>query len=421
MTPNANTTYTLTATGPGGEDTETVSVTIDPPAIVTFTANPEAISVGESSTLRWTATSAASITINDGSDDIYTTDSSSQVTSGSHTVRPTTTTTYTLTAARPDVSLTDTVTITVTALATEVNAPASPTIDSFTANPTEITSGQSSNLAWETTDATSVAINGVTDTLLVDGDTDVSPTVTTIYTLTAIGPGGLVTAAATVTVTGTATPDSPTIDSFTASPETSASGKDVLLQWQTNNATSVVLNHGGSDFYTTMSAVDNGSVTVEPTVTTTYTLNAIGPGGNTTATVTVTVTDAEDEGSDQVRPKIETLTVNGTAVGDHTETWTVNGEDLDDYIARLRRERTVDGVPGEIMDGDFVDLVSTITDETTVNVGANDNAVFAWTTSNATRFSINWRRDVEPLQLDGRTVFADSLAYFEQAYGCHGC
>ena len=63
------------------------------------------------------------------------------------------------------------------------------------------------------------------------------------------------------------------------------------------------------------------------------------------------------------------------------------------------------------MDGDFVDLVSTITDETTVNVGANDNAVFAWTTSNATRFSINWRRDVEPLQLDGRTVFADSLAY----------
>ena len=162
-----------------------------------------------------------------------------------------------------------------------------------------------------------------------------------------------------------------------------------------------------------MSAVDNGSVTVVPTVTITYTLNAIGPGGNTTATVTVTVTDAEDEGSDQVRPKIETLTVNGTAVGDHTETWTVNDEDLDDYIARLHRDRWVDGVPGEIMDGDFTDLVSTITDETTVNVGANDDAVFVWTTSNATRFSINWRRDVEPLQLDGRTVYRRQSCVFE--------
>ena len=413
VTPDANTTYILTATGPGGTDITSVNVTIDPPVIDSFTAMPEAISVGESSTLRWTTTSAASITINDGSDDIYTTDSSSQVTSGSHTVRPATTTTYTLTAMGSDVSLTDTVTITVTALATEVNAPASPTIDSFTANPTEIESGEPATLTWATTDATSVAINGVTVTLDVDGDTDVYPTVTTIYTLTAIGPGGLVTAAATVTVTGTATPDAPTIDSFTAFPETSDSGKDVLLQWQTNNATSVVLNHGSSDFYTTdtTNEVASGSVTVAPTVTTAYTLNAIGPGGNTTATVTVTVTDTGDEGSDQVRPKIETLTVNGTAVGGHTETWTVNGEDLDVYIARLRAERTVDGVPGEIMEGDFVDLVSTITDEPTVNVGANEDAVFEWTTSNATRFSINWRRDVEPFTLDGRTTYADSLAY----------
>ena len=100
-----------------------------------------------------------------------------------------------------------------------------------------------------------------------------------------------------------------------------------------------------------MSEVDNGSVTVEPTVTTTYTLNAAGPGGNITATVTVTVTDAEDEGSDRVRPKIVTLTVNETAVGGHTETETVNGVELSEYIESLERE------PQE---GDFVDLVSTI-------------------------------------------------------------
>ena len=407
VTPEGNTIYILTATGPGGEHIGTVTVTIDPPMVDRF----ESIVSGGRTSLEWDVIGAESITINDGISDIYDIDMGSALKRGRVYVSPDETTTYTLTATGPNASVSQTTTVDVTLLSTEVEAPASPTIDSFTANPTEIESGESSNLTWETTDATSVAINGVTVTLDVDGDTDVYPTVTTIYTLTAIGPGGLVTATATVTVTGTATPDAPTIDSFTANPDTSVSGKDVLLRWQTNNATSVVLNHGSGDFYTTMSAVDNGSVTVEPTVTTTYTLKAIGPGGNTTATVTVTVTDAGDEGSDLVRPKIETLTVNLTAVGGHTETLTVNGEELSAYIERLREERTVDGVRGEIMEGDFVDLVSTITDETTVNVGANVDAVFAWTTSNATRFSINWRRDVEPLQLDGRTTYADSLAY----------
>ena len=213
------------------------------PAIVSFTANPEDIVAGGSSTLRWTTTSAASITINDGSDDIYTTDSSSRVTSGSYTVRPTTTTTYTLTAMGPNASLTDTETVTVTAMAVEaeVETPAPPTIDSFTANPTEITAGNSSNLTWTTTDATSVAINGVTATLDVDGNTDVSPTVTTIYTLTAIGPGGLVTATATVTVGETEPPDAPTIDSFTATPSSIEAGESSLLQWRATGATSVAI------------------------------------------------------------------------------------------------------------------------------------------------------------------------------------
>ena len=412
VTPDANTTYILTATGPGGTDITSVNVTIDPPMVDRF----ESIVNGGRTSLEWDVIGAESITINDGTSDIYDIDMGSALKRGRVYVSPDETTTYTLTATGPGGTVFSApLEVTVTELATEVDS-ASPTIDSFTANPTEIALNDSSNLMWTTTDATSVAINGVTDTLLVDGDTDVSPTVTTIYTLTAIGPGGLVTAAATVTVTDTTTPDAPTIDSFTASPETSASGKDVLLKWQTNNATAVVLNHGSDEFYrtTTMSEVDNGSVTVEPTVTITYTLNAIGPGGNTTAAVTVTVTDIGDEGSDRVRPKIETLTVNDTAVGGHTETMTidnsdrsaVDGMELSEYITYIR-----ENLGRELQDGDFVDLVSTITDETTVNVGANDDAVFEWTTSNATRFSINWRRDVEPINLAGRTTFADSLAY----------
>ena len=260
VTPDANTIYTLTATGPTGTDTLSVGVTIAPPMIDRF----EIVVSGGRTRLEWGTTSAASITIEDDSNtEVHRTDTDSAVERGGVYVSPTITTTYTLTAEGPGgTAISDPVEVTVTAMATEVVDSAPPTIDSFTANPTEaIMSGDPATLTWTTTGATtSIAINGVTGILPEDGYTTVSPTVTTIYTLTAIGPGGLVTATATVTVGETATPDAPTIDSFTANPDTSVPGKDVLLRWQTNNATSVVLNHGSDEFYrtTTMSEVDNG-------------------------------------------------------------------------------------------------------------------------------------------------------------------
>lgn len=63
------------------------------------------------------------------------------------------------------------------------NPPQVCNIDSFTANPTSITSGQSSTLSWNTTNCTSVKLNG--SNVGVDGSQTVSPTSTTTYTLTA--------------------------------------------------------------------------------------------------------------------------------------------------------------------------------------------------------------------------------------------
>lgn len=75
----------------------------------------------------------------------------------------------------------------------------------------------------------------------------------------------------------------PTIDSFTASPSAIIQGQSSTLSWTTSNATSASI--GG------IGAVDvDGSTTVNPQFTTTYTLTANGLGNQTTTrNVTVTV------------------------------------------------------------------------------------------------------------------------------------
>ena len=155
------------------------------------------------------------------------------------------------------------------------------TADSFAANPSGIDSGQSSTLTWTTSNATSVSISGV-GAVSADGSTTVWPSATTTYTLTANGTGGPVTRQVTVTVN----PPSVTIDSFVASPTSITSGQSSTLSWTTSNATSVSIDQGIG----TVSA--DGSTTVWPTSTTTYTLTADGTGGPATRQVTVTVTAA---------------------------------------------------------------------------------------------------------------------------------
>jgi hypothetical protein len=88
-----------------------------------------------------------------------------------------------------------------------------PTIESFTAAPTEIRPGTSATLTWDTTLAASVDIVGspadstLPSTFTTDGSAVVSPAVTTTYTLTATNIIGSINANATVTVTPLATGD----------------------------------------------------------------------------------------------------------------------------------------------------------------------------------------------------------------------
>jgi len=81
-------------------------------------------------------------------------------------------------------------------------APSSPapTI-SLTASPTAIEKGQSTKLAWNSSNATSVIIDNGIGTVEASGRRTISPAVSTTYLAKATGPGGNAAAEARVTVT----------------------------------------------------------------------------------------------------------------------------------------------------------------------------------------------------------------------------
>jgi hypothetical protein len=269
VSPNQTTTYRLTARNRGGEVTATTTVVVEqlPPAqFTTCTVSPMNIAVGESATITWATANA---------DDVSISGIGSVGLSGSQVVSPTADTSYTLTATNARGPVTCTVSVRVS------EQVSGPRVIAFTANPTQIQSGQSSTLSWNVENATSVEINNGVGTVQATGTTSVSPTQTTAYTLTARNQAGEVTATATVTVGGE--PGGPTISACAATPANSPSpGAAVQIAYATTNATSVTFSPAVSG------AGLQGPVTVNPTATTTYTITATG-AGNQTATCSVTV------------------------------------------------------------------------------------------------------------------------------------
>ncbi len=237
----------------------------------TLTALPTSIMPGQSATLTWITTNATSASIDNGVGAV------TPVLAGTVTVQPATTTTYTITASGPGGTATAQATVT-------VQAAAPPTV-TLVAAPTAITVGQTATLTWTTTNATSAMIDNNVGavTPVAGGSVTVQPTTTTTYTITATGPDGTATAQATITVaTG------PPTATLTASPTSITSGQTATLTWATTNATSASIDNGIG----AVTPVGGGSVTVQPSKTTTYTLTATGPDGSVTAQATITVQPA---------------------------------------------------------------------------------------------------------------------------------
>ena len=165
-----------------------------------------------------------------------------------------------------------------------------PTINSFTASPASITSGEVSTLTWNVFGAARVSIDQGIGNVGVTGTRAVSPGTTTAYTLTATNAAGAVTARARVTVSGAPPPPPPpvglpVISLFTANPASITAGNSSMLSWLVSDADTVTITYGSS--VTPVGSV--GSAAATPTTTTTYTLTATNAAGTVTDTVQVVV------------------------------------------------------------------------------------------------------------------------------------
>lgn len=195
--PGKTVTYILTASkalGIAGVSANcTATVTLKPkpaplPLCDSFTAASTSILSGASTTITWKTTNATSVSINNALGSVPL--------DGTKTVKPASTTLYTLTATNIDGAKVTCKTKTIT-----VKPLPLPVCDSFTVSPADVTVGQSAMLTWKTTNATTVSISDSVGTVPVDGTKSVKPTSTTKYILTATNDDSVkVTCAKTVTV-----------------------------------------------------------------------------------------------------------------------------------------------------------------------------------------------------------------------------
>ena len=149
VTPATTTTYTLTATHGTQTATANATVTVNAggglPVIVSFAPNPATIDFGKSSVLSWVVQNATTVTINNSIGTVGLT--------GSHSISPAATTSYTITASNANGTVTANTTLTVI---TSVQ------IISFTATPSTVGSGGVSILVCDTKGAASINVNGIT-------------------------------------------------------------------------------------------------------------------------------------------------------------------------------------------------------------------------------------------------------------------
>lgn len=349
--PSQSTTYSAVATGGGGStapQTATVKVTQPVvPQVTQFTASPTSITSGQSITLSWQATNATTVTITATAGSTTRTVTSSSQASGTVTDSPTQTTTYSAVASGEQVSSApQTVTV-------QVAQPAPPQVTSFTANPMFVSAGEPSTITWATTNATSVTITPpvqqTEDTQLATSGSSVTPiNSTTTFSITATGPGGT-SAPQTVTVTV------PFTLSLTVSPTTVTAGTSATLAWQVSNgtATSLSVADSAGNSVCNPCALPQGSTTVSPTITTTYTATATV---NPTASITQSAT----------------LTVNATSTGviKHIFFMLQENRSFDDYLGQLGAYRTSRLAQFGITDSQTVDGFDPTVTLTNSNTGA---------------------------------------------------
>lgn len=279
------------------------------PTVTSFDIKPASIISGEQATVQWDIKGATtSISISPGIGNVSS--------SGTRTVSPGSTTTYTLIASNLGGSTRSNATLTVTG--------PPPAIDIFTFNQNTIIAGQTATLSWGVSNATRVSITPNIGDVALTGKCDVSPQTTTTYTLTATNESGNSTRTATLTVNISS---APIISYFNANPASIGAGKSTTLSWEVLGATSINIDGGIGG------VASKGSTLVSPGNTITYTLTADNAYSTVkkSCTITVdtsTVSPTTTAVTTNVPPVINEFTANPSNIilsENSTLTWSVSG------------------------------------------------------------------------------------------------
>jgi len=164
------------------------------------------------------------------------------------------------------------------------------TISSFTASDTSIESGDDVTLRWDTNGCENVKISDIGN-VNNDGSETVYPEEDTTYVLTAYDHNGYSkTKSVKIYVDESNNNNSScSIDSFTASDTYIDKGDSSILKWKTTDCDNVSISEIGN-------VNDDGSETVYPYGTTTYTLRAYGSNGGTrTKTIRININNDYDQ------------------------------------------------------------------------------------------------------------------------------
>lgn len=198
-------------------------------SIVSFEATPSTVQKGQRSILSWVVEGAIRIELHDDVGAVV----ENATPKGTHTVEPEEATTYRLLATGKDgVEVERELTV-------QVASGEGPTI-TLAAEPERIAFGSKATLTWASSDAERVILKAGEETLVdtaenLSGSLEVKPTTSTIYQITAIGPGGEASAAAQVEV-------EPVIHAFGGTfSERVAVGDSIGLSWETSGAEALTL------------------------------------------------------------------------------------------------------------------------------------------------------------------------------------
>lgn len=254
---------------------------------------------GEISVLVWSATNATSCSAE------WT---GSTATSGSQPVSPANTTTYTIACTGAGGSASANTTVNIVHPVPQVSLD---TEQHF------LLPGETSVLVWNATNASSCSADWTTGTA-TSGSQPVSPANTTTYAITCTGGGGTASASTTINIVHPAPQLALSTDQHFLLP-----GEVSVLVWNATGVTSCSAVWTGS-------TAANGSQSVSPATTTTYTMTCTGEGGSISASTTVNVVQPAPEVTlvtDQhflLPGEISVLVWNATGVTSCSAGWTAS-------------------------------------------------------------------------------------------------